>query len=386
MSPAVTNMMNEIMEDLAEIEGISFNQHHIVIPTGIDLLDTIAGGGFPAGKLISIAGSPGGGKSSLAGRIISGFQKFDSRSMAFYVDSEQAMAIDRLVTLGCDPDRTLLLSQVITLEAVCKIFDKIIQYKIKKKMVDVPFIMVWDSESASPTEKQLVTDDPSKIMGFKARLLSHILPKIAMDGNKYNITPILINQLRDKIDMNMYQADMGGLKGMGDKTITGGNIMKFLPFQLLFVRPKENIDAEKFGFSGVVSEVKFVKNKNYIPHIKIDLVLDYMKGYSDFWTKQRLLQNEKAIKGTAWQSLDNCKDKKFRKKEIEDMYNSDEEFKNCFEEIYEELKKTATMCPESDEIRKSNEIVIDEEDDVNVYEKGTLETLTKTNNPDDLLD
>jgi len=44
------------------------------------------------------------------------------------------------------------------------------------------------------------------------------------------------------------------------------------------------------------------------------------------------------------------------------------------------------MCPESDEIRKSNEIVIDEEDDVNVYEKGTLETLTKTNNPDDLLD
>jgi len=181
MSPAVTNMMNEIMEDLAEIEGISFNQHHIVIPTGIDLLDTIAGGGFPAGKLISIAGSPGGGKSSLAGRIISGFQKFDSRSMAFYVDSEQAMAIDRLVTLGCDPDRTLLLSQVITLEAVCKIFDKIIQYKIKKKMVDVPFIMVWDSESASPTEKQLVTDDPSKIMGFKARLLSHILPKIAMD-------------------------------------------------------------------------------------------------------------------------------------------------------------------------------------------------------------
>lgn len=528
MSPKTVKMIDEIIEDLSEIEGLSFNQNLTIIPTGIDLLDTIAGGGIPAGKLISIAGAPGGGKclakgtpvlmyngtiknvedivvgdvvmgddstprnvlattsgtdemyevkpscgdsytvnskhilslkyinrtdptdnnngsivdinvidfinstvefktkylgyrvnvefssyvniekptvlhtpitvipvgvgeyygfqingnqrfllgdftvthnSTLAAHIAAGFQKHNEQSMAFYIDSEQAMSYDRLATLGCDLDRTLLISEVITLEAVYKIIEKIIQYKIKKKLVEVPFVFIWDSESASPTEKQLITEDPSKIMGFKARLLSHMLPKITMDANKYNITPILINQLRDKIDMNMYQADVGGLRGMGDKTITGGNIMKFLPFQLILIRPRENLEADKMGFSGVVSEVKFVKNKNYIPHIKVDLVLDYMKGYSDFWTKQRLLQNLKAIKGTAWQYLDNCKDKKFRKREIEDMYNTDEEFRNSFEELYNSLKSEVTKEPEAEEIKKG--IEIDEEEELIISESST---------------
>jgi len=300
--------------------------------------------------------------STLAGRIAASFQSQYEKAMVFYVDSEQAMSYDRLKVLGCDLDRTLLISEVITLENVCKVVEKIIQFKIKKKLIDIPFVFIWDSESASPTEKQLTIDDPAKLMGFKARLLSHILPKMTMDCNKYNITPILINQLRDKIDMNMYQADVGGLKGMGDKTITGGNVMKFLPFQLILVRPKENIDAEKFGFSGVISELKFIKNKNYIPHIKIDLVLDYMKGYSDFWTKQRLLQTQKAIKGTSWQYLDTCKDKKFRKKEIEDLYFGDEEFKKCFEEIYEELKKDVTKTPDAEAINKSNEEIDENEE------------------------
>jgi len=530
MSPKTVKMIDEIIEDLSEIEGLSFNQNLTIIPTGIDLLDTIAGGGIPAGKLISIAGAPGGGKclakgtlvlmydgtiknvedivigdvvmgddstprnvlattsgtdemyevkpsrgdsytvnskhilslkyinrtdptdnnngsivdinvidfinsteefktkylgyrvnvefstyvniekptvlhtpltvtpvgvgeyygfqidgnqrfllgdftvthnSTLAVHVAAGFQKHHEQAMAFYIDSEQAMSYDRLASLGCDLDRTLLISEVVTLESVCKIIEKIIQYKIKKKLVDVPFVFIWDSESASPTEKQLTTDDPAKIMGFKARLLSHMLPKITMDCNKYNITPILINQLRDKITMNMYQADVGGLRGMGDKTITGGNVMKFLPFQLILIRPRENIEADKLGFSGVVSEVRFVKNKNYIPHIKIDLVLDYMRGYSDFWTKQRLLQNLKAIKGTAWQYLENCKDKKFRKRDIETMYLEDDEFKEKFEELYASLKGEVTQAPEADEIRKGLEAEIDEEDELVISETET---------------
>jgi hypothetical protein len=49
MSPTTTKMIDEIMDDLSEIEGISFNQQLTLIPTGIDLLDTIAGGGIPVG-------------------------------------------------------------------------------------------------------------------------------------------------------------------------------------------------------------------------------------------------------------------------------------------------------------------------------------------------
>jgi RecA/RadA recombinase len=359
---SANSMLEEIMNDISEIEGVSLNQNITLIPTGVDLLDKIAGGGIPVGKLVAIAGAPGGGKSSLACQIIAGFQRFDLRAMGFYADSEQAMSNDRLVTLGCDPTRTLLMSEMITMEAIYKIVQKIIQFKIKKKMEDVPFAFVWDSESASPTEKQLVTEDPSKLPGHKAKLLTHLLPIIAIECNKYNITPILINQLRDKMEMNMYQVDVSKLQGMGDKTITGGNIMKFLPYQLILVRPKENIDANVFGFSGVVSELKFVKNKNYTPQIKIELVLNYMRGYSNFWTKHRLLQNNKVIKGTAWQTLENCKEKKFRKKEIEELYNSDEDFKKCFEELYCSIRDEVTMSPEAGELKQNSNIEIDDSD------------------------
>lgn len=361
---AKKSIIDEIMEDLSEINGISFNQELKIIPTGIDLLDTIAGGGIPVGKLISIAGSPGGGKSTLVCKIASSFQKSDPQSLVFYVDSEQAMTKDRLIDLGCDPDRTLLLSDMITVEHVEKIVEKIVSIKIKKKMEEVPFVFIWDSESASTTEKQLAVDEPEKLMGFKARLLTYVLPKIAMKCNRYNITPILINQLRDKIALNMYQSDIGGLKGMGDKTITGGNVMKFLPFQLILVRPRENVDADKFGFSGVISEIKFIKNKNYIPHIKIDLVLDYTHGYSDFWTKYRMLHNQKTIKGTLWKTLDNYKDTKFRIKEAESTYNSNEEFKKYFDELYEEHKKqvTMTLSDDDDSIRKISDDELDDED------------------------
>lgn len=119
--------------------------------------------------------------STLAGRIAASFQLHDEKAMVFYVDSEQAMSYDRLKVIGCDLDRTLLISEVITLENVCKVVEKIIQFKIKKKLIDIPFVFIWDSESASPTEKQLTIDDPAKLMGFKARLLSHILPKMTMD-------------------------------------------------------------------------------------------------------------------------------------------------------------------------------------------------------------
>ena len=70
---SANNMLEEIMNDISEIEGISLNQHITLIPTGVDLLDKIAGGGIPVGKLVAIAGSPGGGKSTLACEIIASF-------------------------------------------------------------------------------------------------------------------------------------------------------------------------------------------------------------------------------------------------------------------------------------------------------------------------
>jgi len=356
--------MDEIVAGLSEIKGITFNQEVDVVSTNLDLLDGVAGGGFPQGKLLLLAGAPGGGKSTLAGKIIASFQAAHPEALGFYIDGEQSMTMSRLTMLGCDKNRTLLMSQAITLEAVIKAFAHIIQNKINSKQEKVPWVVVVDSETAIPTEKQLQSIDPTKTTGYKARMLSHNIPAMMLQCTSYNVTLLMISQLKDKIEMG-YVADMSGLKGLGNSIITGGNTMKFMPFMVAMVRPVENIDAEKFGFSGVVSEFKFIKNKQYIPHIKIELVLDYMKGYSDFWTKQRLVRKSKKLKGAgSYMYLPNYTEKKFRMREMEELYNTDERFRAAFEEIYQECKVEALSQPEADEIKNGIESDLIEEDSI----------------------
>ena len=74
------------------------------------------------------------------------------------------------------------------------------------------------------------------------------------------------------------------------------------------------------------------------PNIKINIVLDYIHGYNDFWTRENLIRQSKCIKGTAWQYLDNCPDIKFRKSEILNLYNTNELFRAKFDELYIKCK------------------------------------------------
>ena len=366
----VYELVKEIEEDLKEtVEDISFNEDIETIPTGIDLFDTILGGGIPVGKLVLITGAPGGGKTSLAISMISSLQKRYKNALALYLDAEQSMGKKRLEEFDVDTDRTILISQDLTVEKVSKIISKATAYRENKKYKDIndPFFVVWDSESATMTNKQLAAnDDPSKVLGQKSNMLSLVIPKLVNVANKYKMTFIVISQLRDKISMNPFASNSPDLKGLGDKRITGGNVMRFHPFQIIYMRPKEDVDIDVYGFSGVISEVKLIKNKLFRPNIKINIVLDYIRGYNDFWTREYLIRQHKGIKGTAWQYLDNYPDVKFRKSDILNMYNTNETFRQKFDELYhtykEELLKSTVLDTTVVDLDDSEEV--DEEDGV----------------------
>jgi len=366
----IYELVKEIEEDLKEtVEDISFNEDIETIPTGIDLFDTILGGGIPVGKLVLITGAPGGGKTSLAISMISSLQKRYKNALALYLDAEQSMGKKRLEEFDVDTDRTILISQDLTVEKVSKIISKATAYRENKKYKDIndPFFVVWDSESATMTNKQLAAnDDPSKVLGQKSNMLSLVIPKLVNVANKYKMTFIVISQLRDKISMNPFASNSPDLKGLGDKRITGGNVMRFHPFQIIYMRPKEDVDIDAYGFSGVVSEVKLIKNKLFRPNIKINIVLDYIRGYNDFWTREYLIRQYKGIKGTAWQYLDNYPDVKFRKSDILNMYNTNETFRQKFDELYytykEELLKSTVLDTTAVDLDDSEEV--DDEDGV----------------------
>ena len=347
---------------LNEIKGLDLANADADIPcisTGIDLLDEVMGGGIPVGKLCAMTGSAGSGKTTAAIQYIVGFQQANPKSLGIYIDVEQAISMKRLIELGCDPHRTKLISKSVTMEDINSIIQSVIKYKITNKMIDVPYLIIWDSESVTPTKKSLEVVEASKVMGEHARTLGFIMNQLIPFIAKSNVTLVVIQQLRDKISQNPYEVRFDLNYGSNQKA-TGGSVMQYYPFNLCRTRNRGDLDYDMMGIRGFKTEMTFIKNKNYAPKVPIQVVLDYETGYSDFWTKENLIREAKCfITSGPKNALKNYKDFKFNRRDIKNLYETDEVFREKFEEQYTECKKeiqTNNPWDKNLQIKKTKEI------------------------------
>ena len=312
-----------------------------LLPSGIDLIDTVAGGGFAAGALTLIVGNPGTFKSCLVGQIIATNQiKYRGQVLNIYMDSEQATTRQRLMNLGVKnppinpwPARSV--------EDVFKTIETLCTYKELNKKQENPSIIAWDSlaNTISDKEKESTDLDINKFIGLKARIISILLPKYIAKIEEYNIGLFVINQLREKIDMG-YVPTANDLRWIGNKNMPGGNSVKFNAFHLLLLKIKGDLKAEEWGFHGVMLDAKFIKNKLFTPNIPVTLVVDFNKGISNFWTNWHMLCETKRATSSAWCSLKTLPTIKFRKKEVQLTYNSNPSFKVEFDRLVQETLKT----------------------------------------------
>jgi RecA/RadA recombinase len=315
-----------------------------VLSTGIDILDGILGGGIPLGNFCVFVGNPGGGKSTLAVKPIQTMQeKYKDKCLTIYLDSEETMSSHRLAELGVVSPRIKPKGNI-TIEKVFEIIEGIILFKTEKNIIDYPTLVVWDSIANTITNKDLTAKDVNETIGLKARILSTTLPRYITKLRKYNITILAINQLREKIQMGLFQS-APDLKYMGnERDMPGGQAIKFNAAQLLNMRHKSDIKKDQFGFDGAKIHVRTVKNKLFIPNLECDIVLDFKRGFDNFWTNYIFLSENKYIKTGAWNKLPNYDKKSFRTYEAKMLYQTDPEFKKCFDElvteaINQEIKK-----------------------------------------------
>lgn len=309
-----------------------------LLPTGIDLMDAVAGGGFAAGALTLIVGNPGTFKSALLGQTIATSQKkYRGKVLNAYLDSEEAMTSQRLQSLGVKypPIKPYPASSV---EDVFKTVEAICSFKDLKNLQDSPSIIALDSLANTITEKEKASTemDINKIIGLKARVLSVLLPRYIPKLQEYNIGLIVVNQLREKIDMGFFPT-ANDMRWIGDKTIPGGNALKYNAFHMLLLRVKGDLKPDEWGFNGVLLEAKFVKNKLFTPNIVISLVVDFNKGVSNFWTNWQMLVDKGRATSSAWCSLVSMPQVRFRKKEAILKYNSDPNFKTEFDRQVKEV-------------------------------------------------
>lgn len=309
-----------------------------VIPTGIDLLDAILGGGLAIGALDIIVGQPGSGKSMLAIQALAQAQeiyKDEPNFIGQFLDSEEATTTIRLSNLGVKRPKIKPYSDI-TVEKVFKFLEGLCLFKEKKKIIDIPSVVIWDSIANTLSEKEREADDVNQVIGYKARMLSILIPKYVARCAQYNIAFIAVNQLRDVLNIGQFSAPKD-LKFMSStKDMPGGTVLKYNGFHLIEMKVKSAIASDKYGFDGVIDKVKCVKNKLFPPNIEVELVGSFTTGFSNFWTNYNFLANTKRMTTGAWNYLISMPDKKFRTKDAENLYLTDEPFKEKYDESVKE--------------------------------------------------
>lgn len=310
-----------------------------VLPVGIDLLDTILGGGFGVGALNLVVGQPGSGKSMLAFQALGNAQLIHKGELiAGVLDSEEATTQIRLRNLGVRNPEMKPYNNI-TVEKVFKFIEGLCLFKEKKKMINIPSVAIWDSIANTLSNKELEAEDPNTVIGYKARLLSLLIPKYIAKCSQYNVCFIAVNQLRDDIQIGLFP-NAKNLKFLTQgKTLPGGNVLLYNAFHLIELKVGAVLKKEKYGFDGIITKAKCVKNKLFAPNIEIELLGTFVNGFSNFWTNFNLLSKEKRLSTGAWNYLITLPEKKFRTKDAEKLYNEDEKFKEMFNISVQEVLK-----------------------------------------------
>lgn len=317
-----------------------------VISTGIDLVDAILGGGFAVGALGIIVGQPGSGKSMLAMQTLGqGQQQYDGQLLGGFLDSEQATTSVRLANLGVRYPKMKPYNDV-TVEKVFKFVEGLSVFKTQKNIVDTPSVLVWDSIANTLSQKERETDDPNTVIGYKARLLSILIPKYVAKCAQHNICFLAVNQLRDVLSIGQFAAPKD-LKFMSaSKDMPGGNILKYNANQLVEMSVKSAIapgvanDSAKYGFEGIIVKLKCVKNKLFPPNVLIEVVGSFTTGFSNFWTNYNFLKETKRLNSGAWNYLVSLPEVKFRTKDAPQVYKDNEEFRIAYDAAVKEAIQT----------------------------------------------
>jgi RecA/RadA recombinase len=329
---------NSFLEDKTDITSDTGIKD--TLPTGIDVLDGIMGGGFAIGTMGVITGNPGSGKTMLGIQTMGATQnKYNGNVLVSMLDSEEATTTIRMSNLGVKNPKIKPYNDI-TVEKVFKFLEGLCLYKEMKNIIETPSIVMWDSVANTLSQKERETEDINSVIGYKGRLLSLLIPKYVSKLSLYNICLITINQLRDVIQIGNF-APAKELKYMSQgKTMPGGNALKFNAFHLLEMKAKGTATRDKYGFDGYFAEVVCVKNKLFPPNIKISIAGNFVTGFSNFWTNFQFLTENKRMVTGAWNYLADLPNVKIRTKDAEETYNSNLVFKEAYDKAVKETIQT----------------------------------------------
>lgn len=232
-----------------------------VIPTGVMTLDRALGsGGIPRGRITTLYGPFGGGKSTLAMHVIAEAQKLND-NVAF-IDSEYGMDPAYAAAIGVSIHDTFI-SQPDHGNMAFEIIDRLVnsgQFGL----------IVVDSATALVPRAELEGDYGDAVVGLQARMFSQAMRKLIGPLGRTGTSLVFTSQLREKV----------GVVYGNPEVLPGGRALPFYSSVLIEIRRKGAPDqADGAAFANEV-QFKIPKNRVGKPYQTASADIVYGEGFS----------------------------------------------------------------------------------------------------------
>lgn len=338
--------------------------------TGLDILDYRNGRiegdeevlGISGGKILSVVGKSGSGKSSLAYMIAGQIRNTHEEAQIIHLDFERAgnkARISKMSGVGIElisanSDVYSYLNSGISSETLYKLVKAISNIKMENK-ADLTIEKTFNGNKVTflvPTViivDSLVTMTPADIIDEKelsgsmsasaiAKANNAIFKRITNFITDANITIICINHITQSIAMGTPTKPALNFLGQNE-SLPGGSSAIFLSDSLLKLDPAGKLTEDKdFGIKGFYVNAQYIKSRSSASGRVMKLVFNQENGFDNLLTNIQFLKDEGYLKGSGHgYYVEPMPNKKFKLKTVSEMYKEDEEFRNGLDEYVKSL-------------------------------------------------
>lgn len=296
------------------------------LTTGLPVIDSMLGGGVPAGRITELfSKGEGQGKSSLAANLM--YEMQQQGGTVVLMDTEHGFTEERLRTFGVDPANVIFVEPK-HIENACQVISDILKYLKQKEEVQGNVLIVWDSVTATPSKAEYEADYGDLQIASAARAWSVNIKKLKDEIARSECYVVMVNQTRTNI---------GQMFGEKQQTTGGMAIKYYAGCRLVLYRDQASWlkkGEERIGF-----KVTMMTEKSRVA-APFQKAISYLLFDSGFDKDRALFDLLLAIgvvtQNGAWYSIEGAA-KSFQQKEFLDtIKNLDQAVKD---RIVLELKK-----------------------------------------------
>jgi RecA/RadA recombinase len=362
------NELNQIMSDAK----FGYNEDQTMISTGFEVIDYLNGNatlnsdgskryntGVDAGKIITIIGKTGVGKSTLALQMASSIVRRYEQSSLFVLDFEQSNSKDRIRAITGmteeEFDQKVNIKKIgISTETVLQMISQIKQLKLenkkdlltpnkegiidpetgKLKLILPPTIIFVDSVAMMMPKEVLEGEEMTGQMSATAmaKANTQLFKRLVQPCMEANIIMIFINHINQKISTGPTptQASINYLKQ--DETLPGGNAPMYLTNTLLKIISSSKLDEEKtYKIKGFEAKVELIKSRTAPAGRSINMIFNQAEGFDRDLSLLEVIKANNMLKGAGVSySLEGLDSVKFKLSEFKQKLRENKDLANHF--------------------------------------------------------